>query len=175
MATYAGIDYGHGLVNIDKATKIRYGVIGQHSVGQAWYDVSEPWYGEPEETVCPHCVEELSVEGVAWGDYETCPHCGEEFCLYLPDGAEPLSYIFDGDGYLCECDSYGDIFITKSPYFTYAQFCSPCAPGACHLESPLDESVEENRCYCLGHDWFEGGVAPYPVYSVETGQPVEPE
>jgi hypothetical protein len=37
------------------------------------------------------------------------------------------------------------------------------------------------KAYCLGHDWFDDGRAPYPVYSVETGEwmqdprtPVEP-
>jgi len=32
-----------------------------------------------------------------------------------------------------------------------------------------------NACYCFGHDWFEDGKAPYPVYSVETGELVEAE
>jgi hypothetical protein len=29
--------------------------------------------------------------------------------------------------------------------------------------------------YCFGHDWFEGGKAPYPVFSVKTGELVLPE
>ena len=49
MSDYIGIDYGHGLSNVDKATGIRYGVIGQGTVGAAWYDI-EPDYGEPH---CP--------------------------------------------------------------------------------------------------------------------------
>jgi hypothetical protein len=24
------------------------------------------------------------------------------------------------------------------------------------------------KTYCLSHDWFDGGVAPYPVYDVGT-------
>ena len=45
---YKGIDYGLGKTNIDKTSGIRYGVISQHSVGQAWYDESEAYYGTPE-------------------------------------------------------------------------------------------------------------------------------
>ena len=30
------------------------------------------------------------------------------------------------------------------------------------------------RAYCFGHDWFEDKAAPYPVYSVATGELVPP-
>ena len=36
----AGIDYGMGQSNVDHATGIRYGVIAQNNVGQAWYDAA---------------------------------------------------------------------------------------------------------------------------------------
>jgi hypothetical protein len=54
--------------------------------------------------------------------------------------------------------------VVKSPFYTYAQFCSPCVPGAGNLDNPMAEGV---KTYCLGHDWFEGGVAPYPVWRVD--------
>ena len=44
MATNKGIDYGLGKTNIDPKTNIRYGVICQNDVGQAWYDSCEPVY-----------------------------------------------------------------------------------------------------------------------------------
>ena len=47
-----GIDYGCGMVNVDHATGIRYGVISQGSVLQAWADSAEPDYGEAS---CPKC------------------------------------------------------------------------------------------------------------------------
>jgi hypothetical protein len=31
------------------------------------------------------------------------------------------------------------------------------------------------RTYCLGHDWFEDGKAPYPVYRVDNGELVLPD
>ena len=50
--TYVGIDYGLGRSNVDLANGIRYGVISQNSVLQAWADSAEPDYGEPS---CPKC------------------------------------------------------------------------------------------------------------------------
>ena len=140
MTKNKGIDYGMGVTNIDVKTGIRYGVINQNEVLQAWCDSSEPYYGELEE--------------------------GEE----LDDFAEPISFVYEEDGYACNSDEYGDIMICKSPFYTYAQFCSPCAPGACYLMNPLDEPDENNKCYCFSHDGFEDSKAPYPVYSVETGE-----
>ena len=29
------------------------------------------------------------------------------------------------------------------------------------------------KTYCFGHDWFEGGKAPYPVFNVKTGEIVK--
>ena len=31
------------------------------------------------------------------------------------------------------------------------------------LDAPVADGV---KTYCLGHNWFEGGIAPYPVYRV---------
>jgi hypothetical protein len=86
----------------------------------------------------------------------------------------------------------GDIMIIKSPYYTYAQFCSPCAPGAGYLMnwfkmengySPETLGIEQfekmaqaagfPKVYCFGHDWFGNGIAPYPVFNVETGELVK--
>ncbi len=140
----AGIDYGMGHANVDTKTGIRYGVISQHSVLQAWADSAEPYYGE-------HDDDETDSE------------------REVPD--EPLGWSFDDDGYnLTDClDS--DIFVLKSPYYTFARFCSPCVPGAGNLDSADPDGV---KTYCLGHDWFDEGKAPYPVYSVETDKEVLP-
>lgn len=48
----AGIDYGFGTTNRDPATGMRYGVISQHGVSQAWRDSAEPDYGA---ATCPDC------------------------------------------------------------------------------------------------------------------------
>lgn len=173
---YAGIDYsGFSGANRNKETGIRFGVIPHHHVGQAWYDESEPDYGNPEEFQCPDCGELSRIEpkepAVEWGDSVECPHCGEKNECELPDMAEPLAFKVQTETeVLRQSGDNADIFILKSPFYTYAQFCSPCAPGACYLLNWLESPVENNKCYCLGHDWFESGRAPYPVYSVETGK-----
>lgn len=161
--TYAGIDYGRGITNRNLNTGIRYGVISQNDVLQAWADSSEPHY----EYHCPHCGSGPLSKGQ---EAKRCPDCYKTLTERDMEDQEPKGYIYQKEGYVCECGESGDIFITKSPYYTYAQFCSPCAPGACHLRNPLEDPVEENKCYCFGHDWFDTGTAPYVVYSVETNE-----
>lgn len=176
----AGIDYGMGTTNIDKSNGIRYGVIPANDVGQAWYDGAEADYGEPR---CPKCGNSVkSFEGPEEDDWypryreygchdfvcDACEHtldCGDCY------GEDALGFMYSGDGY--EMHRGGgscDIFVLKSPYYTLAPYCSPCAPGACYLLSASEDGV---RAYCLGHDWFDGGKAPYVVYSVESGAIVE--
>ena len=181
---YAGIDYGLGQSNRDPSNGIRYGVISQHSVGQAWYDEAGADYGEP---TCPKCGNKVKDSSEAEGDlfeskYESyrshgCADYVCESCKLMLDsedvyGDEPIGWSFEDSEYsLTDClDS--DIMILKSPFYTFAQFCSPCVPGAGNLNSPMDDGV---KCYCLGHDWFEDRRAPYPVYRVDTDELVTAE
>ncbi len=171
----AGIDYGRGQTNIDKNNGIRFGVISSHEVLQAWADSSEGYYGDPSCPKCGHKAQEYSERdededtenGIEFdgtgGDY-CCESCRYHFDSDEAYGDEPISHYIDDEEYTAEQGGDDcDIFITKSPYYTRAAFCSPCAPGACYLASPCDEG---ERAYCFGHDWFEGGKAPYPVYRV---------
>ncbi len=163
---YKGIDDGMGVIN-RSANGIRYGVIPQNDVLRAWADSSEPFY----IYTCPYCGVELKRGNEA----RRCPACYKSIdpdCDF--DLIEPISFILDDGEYLAESDDTSDIFITKAPYYTYAQFCSPCAPGACYLANPLDEPDPDNKCYCFGHDWFDEGKAPYTVYDMKTGKVVEP-
>lgn len=169
--TNTGIDYGLGATNIDLTTGIRYGVISQLSVGERWYDAAEPVYGDP---TCPECgnpvVDSNDVSNVDWSatkDY-ACAECRESYNSDEVFSDEPHGWSYkDADEYaLTDClDS--DIMVLKSPYYTFAQFCSPCVPGAGNLDTPVPDGA---KTYCLGSDWFEDDVAPYPVYSVETGE-----
>jgi hypothetical protein len=148
---HIGIDYGMGTTNRDPANGIRYGVISQHDITQAWSDSSEAVYPEIEE---PEDAED--------GD----------FCA---DYAEPIGYTYSGDGYELQDCLDSDVVVLKSPFYTFARFCSPCVPGACSLNSPMDGGAQ---CYALGHDWFydsEPAMAPYPVYSVMTDREVFPD
>ncbi|MCP4597019.1 hypothetical protein [Neptuniibacter sp.] len=147
-------------VNRDAEAGIRFGVIHQNEVMEVWCEESEAEYGVIE---CSSCGDDLSI------DMDECPNCEADLVSEF-DFAEPIAFSYIKDGYKCFSNEYGDIFIEKAPYYTYAQFCSPCAPGACHLSNPLDMPNDNNKCYCFGHDWFDNEKAPYPVYDVETGQ-----
>lgn len=49
---------------------------------------------------------------------------------------------------------------------------SKLTPGAGNLDNPRNDGP---KTYCLGHDWFEDGKAPYPVYLVADDVEVMPE
>lgn len=183
MTSNKGINYaGFTNTNRDNKTGIRYGVISQNEVLQAWADSSEPDYGDP---TCPKCGNKAKpCKRRDYRTYEYAKHECADFvctgCKYVfgsesAYGDEPNGWAYESNGYSATCGEDGDIFILKSPYFTYAQFCSPCAPGACYLMNSLDAPCEDNKAYCFGHDWFDGNKAPYPVMSVKTGLPVQPE
>lgn len=165
---YPGIDYSMGqrlesghLPNCDesvpsagKLVNIRYGIISIHRVTQAWCDESETEYP------CEDCDYWDKEEEDCWGENAYC---------------EPSGHYVKTD----ECTAYQnhdslDITVVKSIYFTYAQFCSPCAPGACHLENPVSPEYTDNRTYCFGPDWFDEYLdpCPYEVWEVKTGKKI---
>jgi hypothetical protein len=170
MTSYPGINYaGAGsFVNKNPSTGIRYGIIPMRRVTMEWCEIAEPFYTYR----CPYCGNELK-NGI---DSKRCDFCHKSINSDRDfDDQEPDCYYIDNGEYSAFCDSYDDIFITFSPYFSYAQFCSPCAPGACHLNLPLDNPIPDNKCYCFGHNFFENHNALYPVYSVETGEIIKGE
>lgn len=185
MASYKrislGLDYGMGLTNIDKSNGIRFGVISQNEILQAWVDSSEASYSP----VCPECGYQFKKSQYP----ARCPAC-----RYRPkDESELIDhdadfFYYKHDGYKCfqSGDDY-DIFVEKSPYYTYSAFCSPCAPGAGDLSAPFnanpdsDLSYQEQaekagfpKTYCLGHDWFDNEKAPYIIYDVKTNKVINP-
>lgn len=178
--TTRGFDYGRGLTNCDHATGIRNGVIAAHDIGEVWYEASELCYPDytPEQVDCPTCEGsgELLTEDGADGETCECWNCDGAGHVDddddYGDNLESCGSEYNKYGYVAACGECGDIFVMKSPFFTRAQFCSPCAPGACYLMNPCEDG---ERAYCFGHDWFEGRKAPYPVYSVATGELVQPE
>ena len=187
---YPGLDYsGPGsTVNRDADSGIRYGVISCNSMGEGFYDHQEMDYGEPH---CPDCgCEVKSGEGA---DYE-CSSCGQgwdsEDCF--PDEACGWS-IEDGEYTIVNCLD-NDAMVIKSPYYTYAQMCSPCVPGAGNLDNPMPvfEGAEPSlkafailwrrqaeeagypKVFALNYDWFDQyNPCPYPViFRVEDDEPV---
>lgn len=173
--SYPGIDYSLGRSNRNRETGIHYGVINQNSVNLDMWSEAEADYGDPH---CPKCGNEIiasdddSITNADWNDGKdyACKDCEEchwsEVCF--PD--EALGHSYESDGYkLTDCLDY-DIFVLESPYYTFAQYCSPCVPGAGNLDTPCEDGP---KTYALGHEWFDSGIAPYPVYSVKTGELIE--
>jgi len=174
-----GIDYGSGKTNYDIETGIRFGIIPAHEISQYWHDDSEPVY--PENT-CPECgsTEIVDYDEDEHGDYDklnplwdyrindfVCLNCKTSFGS---QETEATAFEYTKDGYiLSQSADDSDIWVFKSPFYTVAGFCSPCAPGAVYLTDPSPDA----KAYCLGADWFESGKAPYKVFSVETGKEVK--
>lgn len=177
-----GIDYSGPLgavenVNRDPDTGIRFAWISLHKLGEFAHESFEAIY----TARCPHCGEDLpddthftsrtvkvpggSVRHMHGAD---CPSCGKLIREEEQYGDEPDANVCDDGEYKAFLKD-GEAVFEKSPYFTRAAFCSPCAPGACHLNSPCDDG---ERCYCPGHDWFDEDKAPFPIYSVATGERV---
>ena len=185
-----GINYaGHSTVNMDVKTGIRYGVISSNDLNlDIVFESFENDYGAPTCGNCGNEVistdedeaededgNELNTDKYAHPKYGcddyVCHDC--ECFLDSSDayGDEAIGANLDDGEYIASMSTSGnDIFVIKSPYYTRAEFCSPCAPGACHLSSPCDDG---DKAYCFGHDWFEDGKAPYKVYRVSDDSEVK--
>lgn len=81
---------------------------------------------------------------------------------------EPDYWNYRNRRYWVESDDNFDLWVFRSPYYTLCQFCSPCAPGAGYILNPAQGA----KAYCLGHEWFIEGKAPYKVFNVKTGKEV---
>jgi len=157
-----GIDYSMGSANLDKENGIHYGVISQHSIMGEAMDSFEYDY----LISCPHCGEdkEDKLKEMRNGKYK-CLSCKKAIEPDNLTSDEPAGFHYENEGYqIIDCLDT-DLMILKSPYYTFAQFCSPCVPGAGNLDTPIKDGV---KTYALGHDWFENEKAPYPLYDVKT-------
>jgi DNA-directed RNA polymerase subunit RPC12/RpoP len=175
----AGIDYsGPGsTVNRDPETGIRYGIISLHKLGEFAPESFEAEY----DARCPHCGTEVPDDthftaenrptNAMHGYYAVCLSCEKPFEEDDQYSDEASRNICDDGEVKASLDPDGDVWVFMSPYFTRAAFCSPCAPGACSLNSPCDDG---ERAYCLGPDWFDDlNRPPYPIYSAATGELIE--
>lgn len=183
--TYPGIDYSRGLSNCDGATGIRYGVIGQNSVGSdAMSEVYDNAKDLAWETALAEAIAEAKKSAVDPDDIDEDSIADE---LGMNWESSLGNMLYEQDGYKLTGCLDNDLFVLRSPFYTFAQFCSPCVPGAGNLDSPFESSKDQQsldgvdyateavacgfaKCFCLGHDWFEDGMAPYAVYSVATGK-----
>jgi len=182
--TNAGIDYGLGRTNIDPETGIRFGVIQQnHCEPEMIDDIWQSGRNLSFESYLAEAKDKL--KSALWDYFSDYHHKDDPSKLdvaandafdaieqKLSDQYEGQddTYLYESDGYRIKTDET-DLCILKSPYFTFCQLCSPCAPGAGYIENSCDPADGGVKAYCLGHDFWQDG-APYPVYSVETGKQI---
>lgn len=195
--SYPGINYaGRFAITNTNGRGYHYGIICVNALAHWIWDEFESDYGEP---TCPKCgnaavdgetdtpEENMTEEQIENESsrldigYKTLHHaCGDyacDSCRILFDGEdafgdEALGHDLNDGEYVARIDTSNDCWVFQSPYYTLTQFASPCAPGAGHLETPCPSGV---RTFCLGHEWFEDGKAPYPIWSVKTGKLVKPK
>ena len=178
--THAGIDYGLGKSNIDQSTGIRYGVIPSRAIDQ--YSLEELCdlgtdtdYEDYRKSVRDAIDEALSsaldcyiarqksIQAIVDAAVDEAEeHLGDNY----EQTGDNQRFTYEGEGIKLEHHSDGDLFITASPFYTHAQFCSPCAPGAGYLLNPCPDGP---KTYCLPPSFFEGDLPPYPVYKVSNG------
>lgn len=110
--------------NIDPKTGIHYGIIPVNKL-QPWvHDELEPFYP------CEHCEKENKLD------------C--EFC-------EPISWYYKDNELEFELDQQNDIWIFKSPYITYCDECSLCAPNAGYI---TDQNKKGLKTYALPKEYY---------------------
>jgi hypothetical protein len=118
---------------------------------------------------CPDCYNELDEDEALNMHCESCDADFEQRDHEMyNDEADYQEFV--AEGYKGHLSSHNELWIIKSPYYMHAQFCSPCAPGAGNCDNECEDGP---KTYCLGHDYWESGVAPYKVYSVDTGKEVK--
>lgn len=168
--SYPGIDYGLGQTNRDHVTGIRFGIISQHDLsGDAVNDIYTGGDDIGFENMRQQAKDELAaaIESAIenYGKLNA-EEAAEDLLdnIEWHDCDESGPYEYSGEGYHLRTTSDNELWVLKSPFYTHAQFCSPCAPGAGHLGNPCPNGP---MTYCLGPDWFEDGEAPYPIYKVE--------
>ena len=179
--SYAGIDYGMGKSNIDTETGIRYGIVSMNSLHpEAWDDMMRgddldfaEFRREVQSSLARALEGVLDDHGLS--HYNDAKGIADDVVDNLEfDGYEGTGdcqrYEEKNDDYHLQTTSSGDLFVFKSPFYTHAQFCSPCVPGAGNLDCPCENGP---KTYCLDKDWYdEERPCPYPVFRCDTGEQV---
>lgn len=162
---YPGIDYSHGKANFDPVTGIHFGVIPLHALSDFAHESFEAEYGAP---YCPECGNTVLDDDDRCDKDYYCPKCAASFYSDHCTPDNPLGFVLEDKDYTATHGEDCDIFITRSPYYTHAQFCSPCAPGAGYLLNPCENGP---KVYCFDLDWFDADhKCPYPIYQVSDGK-----
>jgi hypothetical protein len=163
------IDYGFSQTNIDKNTGIRYGVIPVRELSDHFWETMQneaidmdyqEALGEIRDNVKAALKSALSDYAIQSDLDQIAQNVVDELEFEYESTGDNVRYSYQSEGLEFFTTSDGDVFVTKSPYFTYCNFCSPCAPGAGYLTSEGSEIA-----YCLGPEWFSE-KAPYVIHKI---------
>lgn len=172
--------------NYDEKTGIRYGVISPHSIS-SWslndiYDQgTDPIYesGKKEfedglkEVIREYCDNNANLD-IADNDINIDSIMDQWNDNYSGNDSGIMDYSDSEYDLHVSGDNFG-IFVMRSPYYTYCRGCSPCAPGAGDLDSPIEKDPEyplSGMTLCLGPEWFDkdndqySRKIPYRVFRV---------
>jgi len=169
--------------NYDEKTGISYGVISPHAINpdalnDLYNEGTDPHYENAKEEFLQDLKEFCTSHYIPYDNVvdnmenefndSIDMSCGDGQCDY-----SDKDYILHISG-----DNFG-IFVIKSPYYTYCRKCSPCAPGAGDLNTPLnidDIEILDNydRAYCLDKSYFDDEYQkiPYRVFRVDNDEEV---
>ncbi len=186
--------------NFDEKTGIRYGVISPHdisswSLDEIYQNGTDPIYEEYIENTEQEYRDDHPGDKFNQEDFDSyMENCNME---YESDGSGIVDYSDSEYDLHVSGDNFG-IFVMRSPYYTYCRGCSPCAPGAGDLNSPVDNPDLKNKdmiryidqfgtahkiaekTLCLGHEWFDqdndqySRKIPYRVFRVDNDKEVLP-
>lgn len=172
-------------------TGIHYGAISIHSLASEVFGDAEPIYPESVFVTCPTCNAEQEIpEDLDTDSPIICTHenanlvpCGTDIANEVQTArefAEPVSWDYASNDPQYRTDyseSLSCIFVLDSPFYTFCRSCSPCAPNAGDLDSPVLNSQYPERAweklpegitaYCFGLDYFDSdSPCPYRVFRV---------
>lgn len=178
ITSYAGIDYSgpESDVNRDSETGIRYGMINCNSLNQ---DALQDVYNNGEDIVFEGQKADMKM-AIAIGISNAVEEHGgsiadpDELAAEIMDVVEwndnygeSGPHRYESEGVVVQTTSNNELWVFKSPFYTKAQFCSPCVPGAGNLDCFCTEGP---KTYCLPVDWFENEMAPYNIWKVGTDE-----
>lgn len=158
-------------------TGIHYGVIPKNDL----LNCAEEFFNNAKDMTYLGILEEIKDAINGLSDYvddeilqEMIELASENFNEHYQSDCADLLY--EQYGYTIQANNDDcDLFVIKSPYYTLAPLCSPCAPNACYLRDGIKED-EINKhdepkqgsggieTYCLPEDWFEDGKCPYTYW-----------
>ena len=177
--------------NFDETTGIRYGVISPHSISSfALDDIYQkgidPHYEYGREELMKELESFCDDHNLKFHHINTDSFIDEYSDNYQGNDDGQMDYSDNEYTIHVSGDNFG-IFVMKSPYYTYCRGCSPCAPGAGDLDSPIDptnlklDALEHisAKTLCLGPEWFDKEESEYArkisyrVFRVDNDQEVE--